>query len=99
MPAVPSFIIEPLWSQFEAFIPPVIDDHPLGCHRQRISDQIIFDKLIQVLALGASYQKISDTTCSATTIRRRRNAWIHAGIFEALERIYLEVYDQMVGLE
>lgn len=99
MPAVPLFIMAPLWSQFEALIPPVVDDHPLGCHRPRIPDRVVFDKLVQVLVLGASYAKISDTTCSATTIRRRRDAWIGAGIFTALEQLCLEAYDRIVGLE
>src|SRR5690625_1005860 len=99
MPAVPLFIMDPLWSQFEALIPPLVDDHPLGCHRSRIPDRVVFDKLVQVLVLGASYAKISDTTCSATTIRRRRDAWIGAGIFTALEQLCLEAYDRIVGLE
>ncbi len=99
MPAVPSFLIEPLWHQFEALIPPVHDEHPLGCHRPRIADRVVFDKLIQVLVLGAAYEKISDSTCSATTIRRRRDAWINAGIFTVLEQIALESYDRIVGLE
>lgn len=99
MPALPSFLIQPLWYQFEALIPPVEDHHPLGCHRPRITDRVVFDKLIQVLVLGASYEKISDTGCSATTIRRRRDAWIDAGIFTTLEQICLESYDRIVGLE
>lgn len=99
MPAVPLFIMDPLWSQFAALIPPVVDDHPLGCHRPRISDRVVFDKLVQVLVLGASYEKISDTTCSATTIRRRRDEWIAADIFTALEQICLDNYDRIVGLE
>lgn len=45
MPAVPSSIIDPIWHQFEALIPPVIDEHPLGCHRPRVPDRILFDKL------------------------------------------------------
>lgn len=28
-------------------------------------------KLIQVLVLGAAYEKVADSTCSAATIRRR----------------------------
>lgn len=99
MPAVPLFIMDPLWSQFEALIPPIIDNHPLGCHRPRVADRVIFDKLIQVLVLGAAYEKISDTGCSATTIRRRRDEWIEAGIFPALEHICLEAYDRIVGLD
>ncbi len=59
----------------------------------------MFDKLIQVLVLGASYSKIADASCSATTIRTRRDEWITAGIFTALEQICLDAYDQIVGLE
>jgi hypothetical protein len=69
VPAVPSSIIGPLWAQFEALISPVEDSHPLECHRPRVPDRVVFDKLVQVLVLGAAYEKIADTTCSATTIR------------------------------
>ncbi len=99
MPAVPSFIIEPLWIQFEALIPPVQDEHPLGCHRPRVSDRVVFEKLVQVLVLGAAYEKIADSTCSATTIRRRRDEWIAAGIFTDLEQISLDAYDRCCGLK
>lgn len=90
MPAVPSWLIEPVWDQFQALIPPVVDTHPRGCHRPRIPDRVIFDKLVQVLVFGAAYAKIADHTCSATTIRTRRDEWITAGIFEALEQICLQ---------
>lgn len=99
MPAVPSSIIEPIWHQFEALIPPVVDEHPLGCHRRRVADRIVFDKLVQVLVLGAAYAKIADGTCSATTIRRRRDEWIGHGVFAVLEQICLDSYDKMIGLE
>jgi transposase len=99
VPAVPSWIIDPLWDQFEALIPPIVDTHPLGCHNPRIPDRIVFDKLVQVLVLGASYAKIADTTCSATTIRTRRDEWIAAGIFAALEQLTLDAYDRVVGLD
>ncbi|PTT64797.1 hypothetical protein DBR22_13515 [Arthrobacter sp. HMWF013] len=54
--------MNPLWAQFEALIPPVIDTHPLGCHRPRVSDRVVFDKLVQVLVLGVMYEKIADTS-------------------------------------
>lgn len=99
MPALPSFIIEPLWDQCAALIPEHIDTHPLGCHNPRIADRIIFDKLVQIAVLGAAYDRIADSVCSATTIRRRRDEWIAAGIFETLEQICLEAYDKIVGLD
>jgi transposase len=75
-----------------------VPSHPLGCHRQRIGDRIIFEKLLQVLGLGCPYQAIADTSCSATTIRGRRDEWIKAGIFAQFKQIVLEAYDRMVGL-
>jgi transposase len=82
VPAIPSWLLEPLWDQFAALLPdrPVYDPaHPLGCHRPRISDRAVFEKLIQVLRSGCSYESIADRACSATTIRGRRDEWIRAG--------------------
>jgi transposase len=101
VPAIPSWLLEPLWDQFAALLPdrPVYDPaHPLGCHKPRIGDRIIFEKLIQVLRFGCSYESIADCTCSATTIRERRDEWIRAGIFAALKQIALAAYDRIVGL-
>ncbi len=98
MPAVPSFIIEPLWDQFAALLPDRVVVHPLGCHRPRINDRIVLDRLIQVLVFGVAYAKIADSTCSATTIRTRRDEWISAGVFDQLEQLCLAAYDQIVGL-
>jgi transposase len=73
-------------------------DHPLGCHRRRISDGIVIGKMLQLLRFGCSYQAIADTTCSATTIRNRRDEWIRLGVFARLKQIALESYDRIVGL-
>jgi hypothetical protein len=32
--------------------------------------------MLQVLRFGCAYEAIADTTCSATTIRNRRDEWI-----------------------
>lgn len=99
VPAVEAWVIEPLWVQFEVLIPPRVDVHPLGCHRPRVPDRVVFDKLVQVLVLGASYAKIADASCSATTLRRRRDEWIEAGLMARLEQICLDAYDTMIGLD
>ena len=101
MPALPSWLADPLWDQFAALLPqrePFVPTHPWGCHRRRIADRIVFDKLVQVLRFGCSYQGIADTTCSATTIRDRRDEWIALGVFTALARIARDAYDGIVGL-
>lgn len=54
--------------------------------------------MLQVLRFGCSYQAIADRTCSATTIRDRRDEWIRLGVFAELKQITLESYDRIVGL-
>ncbi len=99
MPALQTYIIEPIWEQFCALLPERDVDHPLGCHRSRVSDRVIFEKLVQVLVFGCAYWRISDEGCSATTLRRRRDEWIELGAMDALEKIVREAYDRLVGLE
>ena len=98
MPAVPSCIIAPIWDQFRALLPARRAAHPLGCHRPRVPDRVVFDKLVQVLVFGCAYERIADATCSATTLRRRRDEWIAAGVMDRLRALALEAYDRMVGL-
>jgi transposase len=101
VPALPSWLAEPLWDQFAALLPPrptFVTTHPWGCHRRRIEDRVVFDKLLQVLRFGCSYEAIADTTCSATTLRARRDEWIALGVFSTLARIARQAYDRIVGL-
>jgi transposase len=99
MPAIPPYIREPLWEQFAALLPQPQATHPLGCHRPRIPDQAVVDKLLQVLVFGCGYRRIADATCSATTIRRCRDEWAAARLMQHLERIALDAYDRMIGLD
>ena len=99
MPALPPYLTEPIWQQLVALLPKRRTSHPLGCHRPRIPERIVFEKLIQVLVFGCAYEKIADGSCSATTLRRRRDEWIVAGVIDALREMALEAYDRMIGLE
>ncbi len=99
MPALPPYLVEPIWEQFSALLPATRTDHPLGCHRPRVPDRVVFDKLVQVLVFGCAYWRIADGSCSATTLRRRRDEWIDAGVMNTLAGLVLEAYDRVVGLE
>lgn len=99
MPAVPPYIIEPVWEQFSALLPERKTDHPFGCHRPRIPDRVVFEKLVAVLVFGCAYWRIANEGCSATTLRRRRDEWIEMGLMDALEGIALAAYDHIIGLE
>src|SRR5215218_3172793 len=99
MPAVPSCILDPLREQFLALLPERVDEHPLGCHRPRIDDAVVFGKLIEALVFGAGYERLADASCSATTMRRRRDEWIRLGVWDRLKLACLDAYDTAIGLD
>jgi hypothetical protein len=60
---------------------------------------VVFEKLVQVLVFGCAYHRIADETCSATTLRDRRDEWIGMGVMDQLRQMVLEIYDRFIGLE
>jgi transposase len=99
VPAIQSYFIEPIWKQFCALLPERKVEHPLGCHKSRIPDRIVFEKLLQLLVFGCAYHRIADESCSDTTLRRRRDEWIASGVMEKLREMALAAYDRTIGLE
>jgi transposase len=99
VPALPPYLIEPIFEQFRALLPERKTNHPLGCHRSRIAERVVFEKLVQVLVFGCAYQRIADASCSESTLRRRRDEWIELGVMERLREICLDAYDYFIGLE
>lgn len=99
MPALPPYIIEPIFEQFQALLPKHQTNHPLGCHKRRIPDRVVFEKLVQILVFGYAYERIADDSCSESTLRRsRRDEWIELGVMERLREISLDAYDRLIGL-
>ncbi|GAA4223683.1 hypothetical protein GCM10023075_17610 [Streptosporangium album] len=86
VPAVPSCLLEPVWVEFHAVIggdrPEFHPDHPLGCHRRRIPDRVVFEHVIDALVHGSGYERIATAACPDRTIRRRLRQWAHAGVAE-----------------
>jgi transposase len=99
VPALAPYLIEPIFEQFEALLPERKTDHPLGCHRPRVPDRVVFEKLVQILVFGCAYVKIADGSCSESTLRRRRDEWIELGLVERLRLVVLDAYDRFIGLE
>jgi hypothetical protein len=62
VPALPSCLIEPVWDQLVALLPPRDDTHPMDCHRPRIPDRVVFDNRLAVLVFGCTYHRIADCT-------------------------------------
>lgn len=99
MPAVRADIERALWAEFSFHIPAHVSNHRYGGHRPRVADHTVFRKLLEVLVFGISYARAADHLVSASTIRRRRDEWIEAGIFRLIEQAALDAYDKVVGLD
>jgi transposase len=102
VPVLPVCLFEPLWVQFSALLPErprVAPTHPLGCHRQRIADRVVFEHVIAALVHGSGYERIASPGCSDATIRRRLKEWAAAGLSEQAHTLALQAYDRMIGLE
>ncbi len=102
MPVLPVCLLEPLWDQFSALLPerPLVSPaHPLGCHRPRIPDRVVFEHVIAALVHGSGYERIASPGCSDATIRRRLKEWAAVGLSEQVHTLALRAYDRMIGLE
>lgn len=99
MPTLHPDFLEPLWVAFSAVLPEHVDTHPYGGHNPRTDDRLIFERLLEVVINGLSYEKAGVKRASATTIRRRRNEWIEAGVFAGLKNDALRAYDKALGLD
>lgn len=94
-------VIDAVWAAVEASLPArPRDDHPLGCHRPRVHDKVCFTGLLYRLALGCSWVDAGRLAgVGQATLRRRRDAWIAAGVFDALVAQALTGYDRVIGLD
>lgn len=102
MPAMPVCLFTPVWEQFSALLPErssVAPTHPLGCHRRRIPDRVVFEHVVAALVHGSGYERIASPGCSDRTIRRRVKLWAETGLAQRLHTLVLEQYDRMIGLE
>jgi hypothetical protein len=103
VPAVPACLLEPIWVEFSALVgddPPEFDpSYPLGCHRRRITNRVVFEHLIDALVHGSGYERIATPGCSDRTIRRRLKKWAKDCVAQRVHALALAAYDLIIGLE
>lgn len=93
-------VVDALWAALEPRLPEVVDDHPLGCHRHRLADRACFEAILFRLVTGCSWDVAGRLgKGSETTLRRRRDEWLAAGVFDGLVDESLEGYDRIIGLD
>lgn len=102
MPVLPVCLREPIGDPFAALLPPhprVAPSHPLGCHRPRVPDRVVFEHVVAALVHGSGSERIASTGCSDRTIRRRAQEWAAAGLSDQLPTLALRASDRMIGLD
>lgn len=102
MRALEPEVSDAVWAAIEPLLPVPADEHPLGCHRQRVSNQLCFRGILIRLVTGASWvdiEAILDFAVSDTTLRARRDEWINAGVFDDLVTEALAAFDRIIGLD
>jgi transposase len=94
-------VVATVWAAVEPLLPePPRDEHPLGCHRPRISDRDCFEAILFRLVTGCSWDVAGRLGKGGeTTLRRRRDSWLRAGVFDRLAAEAIAGYDRIIGLD
>jgi transposase len=101
MLALEARVHDPIFQLIEDLVPPP-PTHPLGCHRPRVENRIIFRGLLIRLVTGKSWETIEyllGGAVSDTTLRKRRNEWEQSGLFQKLLVHTLASYHRVIGLD
>jgi transposase len=101
MRALEARVVDAVWAAVGPLLPSRPPDrHPLGCHRPRIPDRDCFWAMLVRLVTGCSWDVAARLTgISATTLRRRRDQWVQAGVFDRLAKEAICGYDRICGLD
>ena len=102
VPVLPGCLRRPLWEPFAALLPErpaVVPSHPLGRHRARIPDRVVFAHVSAALGHGSGYERSASSGGSDRTIRRRLHEWAAAGRAEHVHSLALQADEKMISLD
>lgn len=102
MRALEPEVVEVIWAAVEPLLPAPVAVHPLGCHRRRVPDRLCFRGILIRLTTGSSWvdiEAILEHQVSDTTLRARRDDWIAAGVFDALQAEASAAFDRVIELD
>ncbi|MXV87338.1 MAG: IS5 family transposase [Acidimicrobiales bacterium] len=102
MRALTKAVVDVIWAAVEPLLPRAPDRHPLGCHRPRACDRLCLQGIVWRLVLGCSWVSVEillECRVSDTTLRRRRDEWVAAGVFELIAADALAAWDRIMGLQ
>jgi transposase len=102
MRALDPEVFDAVWTAVEPLLPPIVDAHPLGCHRSRVPDRVCFHGILIRLVTGCAWvdvEQLLGGAVSDTTLRGRRDEWLAAGVFDTLAAEALAAYDRVIGFD
>jgi transposase len=102
MRALDPEVVDAVWAAIEPLVPVSAGTHPLGCHRRRVPDRVIFEGILIRLVTGCSWEdteRLIHRAASDTTLRARRDEWMAAAVFDQLVAEAIAAYDRIVGLD
>lgn len=101
MLALNPVVVDAVWQSFAAYLPKRgHTNHPLGCHRPRISDRDCFEAILFRLVTGCSWDVAGRLGKGGeTTLRRRRDEWVAVGAFQHLVEEAINAFDKVIGLD
>ena len=101
MLALDPVVVDAVWASFAAYLPEHGEsNHPLGCHRPRISDRDCFEAILFRLVTGCSWDVAGRLgKGSETTLRRRRDEWLAVGACQYLVEEAINAFDKVIGLD
>ena len=94
-------VVDAIWASFAAYLPERGGiEHPLGCHRPRISERECFEAILFRLVTGCSWDVAGRLgKGSETTLRRRRDEWVALGAYGRLVEEAICAFDKVIGLD
>jgi transposase len=103
MRALDPEVVDAVWAAVEPLVVrPQVENHPLGCHRSRVSDRVCFEAMLIRLVTGCSWvdaERLIGGAVSDTTLRARRDEWEELGVIASVLEEALHSYDKIIGLD
>jgi transposase len=87
---------DPLWNQIERLLP--LEKPPGTPGRPVVPFRRVLNGILYVLRTGCQWKAVPDQYGSGSTVHRRFQEWIQAGIFDAIVEMVLKWYDRVRGI-
>lgn len=90
--------LEPLWHTIQPLLP-ASRPHPLGCHNPALDPRLVFERIVFKVVTGCSWDDAAFGFCDESTLRKTRDRWRRAGVFEKVWAEVLQAYDHAIGVQ